>query len=119
MKLMAFVACAMLVPLVAAAAVPESQKPGLKSTPAVDSKVSITLPGDLSFQFKPGPGSQAATTHCLTCHSSAYVSTQPPLDKAHWDAEVTKMRKVYGATIPDKDAGEIVDYLTAVYGKTT
>jgi mono/diheme cytochrome c family protein len=102
-KIIAFAVCAALVPLVAAAATP--------------SKVSVTMPGDLSFAFKPGAGSQAATTYCLTCHSSAYVSTQPPLDKAHWEAEVTKMRKAYGAPIPDKDAAEIVDYLTATYGK--
>ena len=117
MKIVALVACAVLVPLVAAAAVPPHQKTAAKSKPAVSSKVSITMPGDLSFQFKPGAGSVAATTYCLTCHSSAYVSTQPPLDKAHWEAEVTKMRKAYGAAIPDKDAGEIVDYLTAAYGK--
>jgi len=119
MKLMTFAACAMLAPLVAAVAVSASQKPAAKAEPAANSNVGITLPGDLSFQFKPGPGSQAATTYCLTCHSSAYVSTQPVLNKAHWDAEVTKMRKAYGAMIPDKDAGEIVDYLTAVYGKST
>jgi mono/diheme cytochrome c family protein len=76
------------------------------------------MPGDLSFAFKPGAGSQAATAYCLTCHSSAYVSTQPPLDKAHWEAEVTKMRKAFGAMIPDQDAAQIVDYLTATYGKT-
>jgi sulfite dehydrogenase (cytochrome) subunit B len=102
-KLVAFAVFAALVPLVAAAAAP--------------SKVSVTMPGDLSFAFKPGPGSQAATIYCLTCHSSAYVSTQPPLDKAHWAAEVTKMRAAYGATIPDQDAAQIVDYLSATYGK--
>jgi cytochrome c5 len=117
MKVVAFLTCAMLIPLVAVAASSTHQKPAPKSKPAAGSKVSITMPGDLSFQFKPGPGSVAATTYCLTCHSSAYVSTQPPLDKAHWDAEVTKMRKAYGASIPDKDAGEIVDYLTAAYGR--
>jgi hypothetical protein len=29
------------------------------------------------------------------------------------------MRKTYGAVIPDKEAAEIVDYLTAAYGKAT
>ena len=119
MKVMTWVACAMLLSLVAAAAVAADQPPAAKNLPALNSKVSVTLPGDLSFHFKPGAGSQQAETYCLTCHSSAYVSTQPPLDKAHWDGEVTKMRKAYGAAIPDKEAAEIVDYLTAAYGKPT
>ena len=117
MKTAMILACALLVPIGAGAATSPHPAAAAKTKPAVSSKVSITMPGDLSFQFKPGAGSQAAMTYCLTCHSSAYVSTQPPLDRAHWDAEVTKMRKAYGAAIPDKDAGEIVDYLTAAYGK--
>jgi len=110
-------ACAALVALVGLAATPAPEVPAAKSTPPASSKLSVTLPGELSFAFKPGPGSTAAMTYCLTCHSSAYVSTQPPLDRAHWDAEVTKMRKAFGAPIPDKDAADIVDYLTANYGK--
>lgn len=78
--------------------------------------VSITMPGDLNFAFKPGLGAQAANTYCLTCHSSAYVSTQPPFDKAHWMAEVTKMRKAYGAQIPDAAAEQIAQYLAQEYG---
>ena len=103
-------ACAIVA--LAAATVPRAAA----APAAAASTASITLPGDLSFQYKPGPGSVAAATYCLTCHSSAYVSTQPPLDRAHWEAEVTKMRKVYGAPIPDAAAAQIVDYLTASYG---
>jgi hypothetical protein len=33
-----------------------------------------------------------------------------------WDAEVTKMIKVYGAPIGDADAKVIVDYLAKNYG---
>ena len=118
MRAHAIVAVLAVVPLVTVAATPAPHATAAKSKPAASSKVFVTLPGDLSFQFKPGVGSQTATTYCLTCHSSAYVSTQPPLDKGHWDAEVTKMRKAYGASIPDKDAVTIVDYLTATYGKS-
>jgi hypothetical protein len=35
---------------------------------------------------------------------------------ALWDAEVTKMIKVYGAPISDADAATIVDYLKSNYG---
>lgn len=100
-------ALAALLPLVAFAATP----------PPIPAKVSVTLPAD-PFSFKPGPGSQAALANCLTCHSSAYVSTQPPLSRAQWTGEVTKMRNVFGAPISDADAATIVDYLTANYGKS-
>lgn len=79
--------------------------------------VSVTLPGDAGMQFKAGTGVVAAQTYCLTCHSSAYVSTQPALTRAQWIAEVTKMRSVFGATIPDDQTGILVDYLTTQYGK--
>ena len=80
-------------------------------------KATISLPGDAGMAFKPGPGVGAAQANCLTCHSSAYVSTQPVLSKAQWTAEVAKMKNVYGAPIPDDAVPAIVDYLTAQYGK--
>lgn len=79
--------------------------------------VAIALPGDAGFSFKPGPGVAAAQANCLTCHSSAYVSTQPVLSRAQWTAEVLKMRTAYGAQIADDQVPAIVDYLTAQYGK--
>ena len=79
--------------------------------------VSISLPGDAGMAFKPGPGLAAAQAHCLTCHSSAYVSTQPVFSRAQWMAEVLKMRAVYGAPIADDQVPAIVDYLTTQYGK--
>jgi mono/diheme cytochrome c family protein len=78
---------------------------------------SITLPGDAGMAFKPGPGLAAVQANCLSCHSSAYVSTQPVLTKAQWTAEVTKMKAVYGAPIADDQVPTIVDYLTTQYGK--
>ncbi|MBV9439906.1 MAG: cytochrome c [Candidatus Eremiobacteraeota bacterium] len=79
--------------------------------------VSISLPGDAGMTFKPGAGLAAVQANCLTCHSSAYVSTQPVLSKAQWTAEVNKMRAVYAAPIADDQVAPIVDYLTAQYGK--
>jgi len=78
---------------------------------------SISLPGDAGMAFKPGPGLAAVQGNCLSCHSSAYVSTQPVLSKAQWTAEVTKMKNVYGAPIADDAVLAIVDYLTTQYGK--
>ncbi len=79
--------------------------------------VTVNLPGEAGYALKPGPGLDAAQRYCLTCHSSAYVSTQPALTKAQWTAEVTKMVKVFGAPIPDDQVAPLVDYLTTEYGK--
>ena len=78
---------------------------------------TIALPGDAGMAFKPGPGSGAVQGACLSCHSSAYVSTQPQLTRAQWTGEVTKMKNVYGAPIADDQVPIIVEYLTAQYGK--
>ena len=40
---------------------------------------------------------------------------EPKFKKDFWQAEVTKMIKVYGAPIDDADVGKIVDYLAATY----
>ena len=78
---------------------------------------TISLPGDAGMAFKPGPGVGPVQANCLTCHSSAYISTQPVLSKAQWNAEVVKMKNVYGAPIADDQIPAIVDYLTTNYGK--
>ena len=40
----------------------------------------------------------------------------PFLNAAGWDAEVSKMIKLFGAPISDEDAKKIADYLKANYG---
>ena len=78
---------------------------------------TYALPEDKSA-FKPGPNLEVVQGNCGSCHSSDYILTQPQgptFKKAFWEAEVTKMIKVYGAPIDDADVGKIVDYLTANY----
>jgi uncharacterized protein (DUF697 family) len=68
----------------------------------------------------PGPNLELAEGQCGVCHSLDYITTQPRSfadPHAVWTAEVTKMRKVYGATLTDEDATKIVDYLVAAYGR--
>ena len=68
--------------------------------------------------FKPGPNLEVVQNNCTACHSADYVKTQPrgeKFKKDFWQAEVTKMIKVYGAPIDDADVGKIVDYLAATY----
>jgi sulfite dehydrogenase (cytochrome) subunit B len=109
MKRFTIAAGAALLALATAGASP-AQQPGA-------AKVSITLPGEVGFAFKPGAGVAVAESRCLECHSSAYVSTQPVLSKVQWTAEVAKMRKAYGAPLTDDEAATVVDYVTAAYGK--
>jgi mono/diheme cytochrome c family protein len=72
---------------------------------------------DETAAFKPGPNLEIVQGNCAACHSSDYIATQPPMKdkKAFWQAEVTKMIKVYGAPIDDADVGKIVDYLATTY----
>jgi hypothetical protein len=88
---------------------------GLGSAGAVP--VSYTLP-DETAAFKPGPNLEVVQNNCTACHSADYINTQPrgpKFKKDFWQAEVTKMIKVYGAPIDDADVGKIVDYLAATY----
>jgi mono/diheme cytochrome c family protein len=76
----------------------------------------IELPAD-TVRLKPGDGADVATSQCAACHSFDYVATQPPgKPLAFWKAEVEKMRKVYGAQIPDDQVDPIARYLTRAYG---
>jgi mono/diheme cytochrome c family protein len=84
---------------------------------AAAAPVSYTLPEETS-SFKPGSNVEVVKNNCTACHSADYVQTQPrgpKFSKDFWQAEVTKMIKVYGAPIEDTDVGKIVDYLTANY----
>lgn len=73
---------------------------------------------DETAAFKPGPNRDAVLNNCAACHSADYIQTQPrgpKFTRDFWQAEVTKMIKVYGAPIDEADAAKIVDYLTSAY----
>jgi sulfite dehydrogenase (cytochrome) subunit B len=67
--------------------------------------------------LKPGVGRELVAGQCLLCHSTDYLSTQPPLTRAQWQATVEKMRARYGAPLQTNMMPTLVDYLTAGYGK--
>ena len=71
-------------------------------------KVDLSAPGP----FFEGPGAEAMNANCTACHSAEMVHTQPTLAKAAWQAEVTKMQKVYKASVNEDDIPAILDYLT-------
>ena len=79
--------------------------------------VAYALP-DETAAFKPGANLETVQNNCTACHSADYINFQPrgeKFKKDFWQAEVTKMIKVYGAPIDDADVGKIVDYLAATY----
>ena len=84
--------------------------------PAFAAPINYTVPDEVAA-FRPGPNLEVVQGNCTACHSADYIQTQPPMTnkKDFWQAEVTKMIKVYGAPIDDADVGKIVDYLAATY----
>ncbi len=102
----------LLAALLATAAIAGSSLVSVTAAP-----VNYKLPQETAA-FKPGPNLELVQNNCTACHSADYINTQPrgpKFKKDFWQAEVTKMIKVYGAPIDDADVGKIVDYLATTY----
>jgi len=82
---------------------------------AAAAPVKIELPTETPL-FKAGPGSELVTAQCLTCHSSEYITIQPPFARPAWKASVEKMQKKFGAPIPPEQVDALVDYIVKNYG---
>jgi hypothetical protein len=67
----------------------------------------------------PGDGRQDVEAYCNTCHTPSYITMQPPLPAATWEAEVNKMGKVFGAQIPAESQASILKYLESHYTPET
>lgn len=67
--------------------------------------------------FPPGVGADIASSQCLICHSAGMILTQPPLKKDEWRAEISKMRTVYGAPIPEDQVDRLAEYLKNINGR--
>lgn len=67
--------------------------------------------------MRPGPGLGVFLGKCGICHTYAYIRMNSTfLPPNGWLAEVTKMRKAYGAPVSDEDAAQILQYLEFGYG---
>src|SRR3984893_17340140 len=66
-----------------------------------------------------GDGQQEVAAYCNTCHSTRYITMQPPLPAEVWTAEVNKMTKAYGPSIPDDVTQKINLYLKSHYTAET
>ncbi len=82
---------------------------------AIAGEVTITLPAETAA-LKPGKGAELAQANCLICHSADYISSQPPMPRKFWDAEVKKMIEKYAAPTPAEVSAALAEYLTATYG---
>ncbi len=66
-----------------------------------------------------GDGQQEVEAYCNTCHSTRYVTMQPPLPASTWEAEVNKMAKSFGMSIPEDSTTKIIKYLQTHYTAET
>lgn len=64
------------------------------------------------------PGYASFEKNCLSCHSARYVQMQPNFSEKTWLNIVTKMKKNFGAPVPDSAVNGIVQYLVAIKGKS-
>ncbi len=71
------------------------------------------------YTLAPGDGRQEVTSYCNTCHTPRFILMQPPLPADVWAAEVNKMVKTYGASIPDDATQKIIQYLQSHYTPET
>jgi hypothetical protein len=84
-----------------------------------DSNFQVTAYPVPAADLAPGDGLQDVQIYCNTCHSPRYITMQPPLPAATWEAEVNKMNKTFGAAIPDENTQKIILYLQSHYTPDT
>ena len=64
--------------------------------------------------FPPGPGVDAMSGNCMSCHTPGMILNQPAMTRADWAGEVNKMVTVYKAPIDAADIPTIVTYLAGL-----
>jgi len=94
-----------------AARLPQPAVPELRA----DAKYHVEAYPSFVPDLAEGEGRQEVQSFCAACHSTRYITMQPPLPAATWEAEVTKMVKVYGAPVPEAAAKKITTYLQEHY----
>jgi hypothetical protein len=92
---------------------PEPQKQSNGATYSVDA-YPLYRP-----TLEPGEGRELVDAYCSTCHSTRYITMQPPLPAATWEAEVNKMVKTFGQAIPEDTIPKITKYLQTHYTPET
>lgn len=90
------------------------QDEGLQKYTAKNTVVNID---DYQTNFPEGEGFSEFKSSCITCHSLRYIEMQPDFPEKTWETIVNKMKKNFGAPIPDSATVKIVKYLTTIKGK--
>jgi cytochrome c5 len=67
-------------------------------------------------ELPPGPGRDAVTTRCLSCHESDLI-VQQRLTRAAWGRSVDKMVR-WGAVVEADEREPMLDYLSAHFAPT-
>ena len=70
-------------------------------------------------RLAPGKDREMVEAYCNTCHSLMYITMQPPLPAATWEAEVEKMVVTFGQPIPEAAIPRIIAYLQKHYTPET
>src|SRR6266446_4609184 len=66
-----------------------------------------------------GEGRELVQSFCGICHSTTYITMQPPLPGATWERLVDKMIGTFGAPVPESAAQAIIAYLKSHYSPET
>ena len=80
-----------------------------------DAKYDVGAYPSFTPELAEGDGKLEVQSFCAICHSARYITMQPPVPGATWEAEVNKMVKAYGAPIPEVTAKKITAYLQGHY----
>lgn len=99
-------------PAIAALLACSKESPAERDNPSVK---RLVLPKE-DVVMPDGPGKKEFAAVCSACHSPRYVTNQPPLSKDGWVKVVDKMKKNYGAPVPDNLSPKVIEYLVAIHG---
>jgi len=80
-----------------------------------DGNYEVSAFPSFPVELPDGEGKLEVQSFCAMCHSTRYITMQPPLRAAEWEAEVHKMIKAYGAPIPEATEKKIIFYLHSHY----
>ena len=69
-----------------------------------DAEYHVSSFPSFPVELAEGEGQAETQSFCSICHSTRYITMQPPLPAPAWEAEVNKMIKSYGAQIPEATA---------------
>ncbi len=74
---------------------------------------SISAVTPQAQELPPGPGREAVTARCVTCHETDLI-TEQRLSRAGWGREIDKMIR-WGAVVDPDEREPMLDYLAAQF----